>query len=123
MNKIPYEERVLVYADALKTFGLSAQLVVALEELAEVQKEVCKIMRGKGSMLHLAEEVADATIMLEQIRQIFGINPEVCKFMDEKVARLAGDIQRQKNDYDDKLARIRNLFMVDKTESGLISED
>lgn len=88
MNKISYEERAKVYADALSTFGTSTQLVVALEELSEVQKEICKVLRGEGSILHLAEEVADATIMLEQIRQIWDINAEVCKAMDAKVARL-----------------------------------
>lgn len=123
MNKIPYEERVLVYADALKTFGLSAQLVVALEELAEVQKEICKALRGEINAYHLAEEVADATIMLEQVRQIFGINPEVCKIMDEKVTRLQYRIQREKDRRTVNLDALRNLFMDDKTESGLISEE
>lgn len=88
MNKIDYEERAKVYADARATFGVNAQLVVALEELSEVQKEICKALRGKANVFHLAEEVADATIMLEQVRQIFCINEEVCKAMDGKVLRL-----------------------------------
>lgn len=95
-NKINYEERAKVYADALATFGPGMQLVVTLEELSEVAKEICKHMRGKGSHLHLAEEVADATIMLEQVRQIFKINDEVCKVMDEKVLRLKCKIEREK---------------------------
>ena len=88
MNKINYEQRAEVYAAALKTYGAGTQLIVALEELSEAQKEICKALRGEPNILHLAEEVADATIMLEQVRQIFEINAEVCKAMDSKVARL-----------------------------------
>lgn len=106
MNQISYEERAKVYEDALKTFGIGSQLVVALEELSECQKEICKALRGNCNTLHLIEEVADATIMLEQIRLIYQINPEVCKCMDEKVARLQLRIDEQK----DALAKSREFF-------------
>lgn len=88
MNKIPYEERKVVYAYALIRYGQANQLVVALEELSECQKEICKVMRGDGNLEHLAEEIADATIMLEQVRLIFDLNSLVCEKMDEKVKRL-----------------------------------
>lgn len=88
MNKISYEKRAKVYAKAIATFGEGAQMIVALEEMSELQKEICKVLRGGGNMAHLAEEVADATIMLEQLRQVFGINDEVCQFMDQKILRL-----------------------------------
>jgi hypothetical protein len=88
MNKIPYEERKVVYAYALIRYGNANQLVVALEELSECQKEICKVMRGDGNLEHLAEEIADATIMLEQVRLMYGLNELVCKKMDEKVKRL-----------------------------------
>lgn len=88
MNKISYEERAIVYETALLIHGRSNQLVVALEELSECQKEICKAMRGKTDLDHLAEEIADATIMLEQVRQIYGLNNLVCQKMDEKIKRL-----------------------------------
>jgi hypothetical protein len=72
-------------------FGERNQMIVAIEELSECQKEICKILRGKtdlNDLRNLAEEVADATIMLEQIRLMFNINDCVCKFMDEKIKRL-----------------------------------
>lgn len=114
MNKISYEERAKVYADACKTFGASGQLVVALEELSEVQKEICKVLRGEGSTLHLAEEVADATIMLEQIRQIFDFNTEVCRVMDEKVARLANRIEDEKRRYAERREFIKKTLNIKK---------
>jgi hypothetical protein len=109
-NKINYEERAKVYADALDTFGPGLQLVVALEELSEVAKEICKHMRRKGSTYHLAEEVADATIMLEQVRQIFDINDEVCKIMDEKVLRLRVNVEREKAKESDRRDFLRKVF-------------
>ena len=88
MNKITYDQRVAVYTKALIHFGKTKQLIVALEELSECQKEICKVMRGGTDLSHLAEEVADATIMLEQVREIFSINDLVCEKMDEKIRRL-----------------------------------
>lgn len=97
MNKINYGERAKVYAEAIATFGAEAQMVVAMEEMSELQKEICKVLRGGGNVMHLAEEVADATIMLEQIRLIFDINDEVCDMMDAKVERLQQRIREHKH--------------------------
>ena len=96
MNKISYDERAKVYADALATFGAEVQLVVALEEMSELQKEICKALRGDIHPAHLAEEVADATIMLEQVRQIFSINEPVCNMIDSKITRLRQRIEEAK---------------------------
>lgn len=87
-NRISYEERKKTYLNALIVFGQTAQSVVAIEELSECQKEICKFLRGGGDRLHLAEEIADATIMLEQLRIMYGVNEDVCRIMDEKVERL-----------------------------------
>ena len=97
MNRITYMERTQVYAQALDTFGTINQLVVALEELSEVQKEICKAMRSEVNLQHLAEEIADASIMLEQLRLIFDINDEVSNIMDAKVERLRQRIQHHKH--------------------------
>ena len=88
MNKINYSERCKTYTNAMLAFGEQNQLIVAIEELSECQKEICKILRGGEDYRHLAEEVADATIMLEQIRLMFNINDCVCNYMDEKIKRL-----------------------------------
>ena len=78
-----------VYAHAIMQYGKEAQQIVALEEFSEVQKEVCKLLRGSGSVEHLAEEIADATIMLEQLRMIYGIDDRVCAYIEQKTQRLA----------------------------------
>lgn len=97
MNKISYEERAKVYADALATFGTGMQLIVALEEMSELQKEITKALRGNPNPMHLAEELADATIMLEQVRQMFNLNEPVCEMMDSKIIRLQKNIKKEQD--------------------------
>lgn len=87
-NQITFEERRKVYTKALIAYGDRMQMIVAVEELAELQKEICKILRGGENFPHLAEEIADATIMLEQLRIMFNMNEQVCNYMDKKVRRL-----------------------------------
>ena len=87
-------DRQEVYRRAMLTFGVRAQLVVALEELSEAQKEICKFLRGKGDLDHLTEEIADAQIMLEQVQMLCGIDERaVQEQMDSKIARLRGRIR------------------------------
>lgn len=105
MNKIDYTERAKIYAEAEKTFGRAHQLIVALEELSEAQKEICKLLRGGGSLLAIADEIADATIVLEQVRLMVDINEEVCRAMDFKVARLKLQIEEKTGEGNHELNR------------------
>ena len=92
MSKMPYEQRVEVYTKALEHFGEENQLTVALEELSECQKEICKFLRGYGNAGHLAEEIADSLIMLEQVIYIFGLDEMVDRQIDRKILRLEARI-------------------------------
>ena len=96
MTQTTKEERLRVYAAALEIFGPDTQLVVALEELSEIQKEVCKALRGFTHPAQVAEEIADATIMLEQLRYIFNVGPAVDQMVDRKIARLVQRIHDAK---------------------------
>lgn len=89
MNRISYEDRKHVYGKALCAYGMEKQLTVAIEEMSELTKEICKLFRGQQNTEAIAEEVADVTIMMEQIRYILSINDEVCTMMDMKIERLA----------------------------------
>ena len=94
MNMIPYDERAKVYMNALITYGDRKQMVKCLEELAECQQAICKIILGGENFDHLAEEIADATITLEQMRLLFNINDRVCEYMDANVQRLDRNLQK-----------------------------
>ncbi len=89
MNAVFYDERKAIYGTAMEKWGAEAQIMMAVEEMSELTKEICKLYRGKGDMEALADEVADVTIMLEQLRLIYDLNDKVCEHMDSKVRRLA----------------------------------
>ena len=77
-----------VYDSVIARNGILMQMVVALEELSECSKEICKFIRDDGDIEHLAEEIADAMIMLEQIKKYYNINEKVCQYMSQKVRRV-----------------------------------
>ena len=67
--------------------------------MSECIQAICKVCLGGEDFSNLAEEIADATIMLEQLRIIFNNNEEVCRYMDEKIIRL--DAKLRGEDWDE----------------------
>ena len=87
MSNYTYEDRREVYEMGVGELDVDMQITVAIEKMSKVIKELCKIKRGIGDREHLAEKIADATIMLEQLRVIFNIDSTVCDKMDAKLLR------------------------------------
>ena len=86
------ENRILMAA--ILTYGHDAQKKMALEEMSELQKEICKNWRGKDNYDEIAEEIADVEIMLDQLKMIYGISErQVLKFRNDKVIRLKERLQ------------------------------
>ncbi len=77
-----------ILSAAIAIWGKDAQAKMLLEEMAELQKEVCKAWRGKDNSVEIAEEVADVEVMLAQIKMIFGIDASVGIYRDAKIERL-----------------------------------
>lgn len=73
---------------ALDTYGSALQIVVMMEEMSELQKELCKYLRGKYSPANIAEEIADVEIMLEQMKMLFCCADDVRNERRRKVERL-----------------------------------
>ena len=61
---------------------------MVLEEVAELQKEICKLWRGRDNIHAIAEEVADVGIMLDQLKLILDITEDVQQFREKKITRL-----------------------------------
>ena len=94
MGRFSYEERKAVYDAALGKWGQKMQCTVAIEEMSEVIKEITKSMRGELHREHLAEEIADAKIMLEQLVLMFDVNDSVDSWMDYKIADLQRKVRK-----------------------------
>ncbi len=87
-------EREELYMAALNYYGGELQINMVFEEMAELQKELCKYLRKKDTrnkielIPSIAEEIADVEIMLEQMKLLFEIENAVEKFKTMKVDRL-----------------------------------
>lgn len=86
MDKYINETEVL--QRALDTYGSFLQITVMMEEMSELQKELCKYLRGKYSLANIAEEIADVEIMIEQMKMLFCCADDVHKVRRRKVERL-----------------------------------
>lgn len=81
---------------ALETFGEMAQMAMAVEEMSELTKELCKYRRGRNNVESIAEEIADVQIMLRQLVILFDCKETVDKYRQYKLERLAGRIKEVK---------------------------
>ena len=71
----------------VEKFG-DKQVVVAIEELSELQKELCKHLRGKTNVDNITEEMADVHIMLSQMQILFKIdNATLSNEINKKIER------------------------------------
>ena len=78
-----------VYEKAKATWGIDAQVTKAIEELSELQKELCKFLLDDGSMAHITEEMADVKIMIEQMELILENKESVKAVKKAKINRLS----------------------------------
>lgn len=84
---IDNNERAVLF-EAIQTYGEDSQLKILLEEMSELQKEICKYWRGDENGLRIAEETADVEIMLEQLKMMFSMEFTVRQFGKQKLERL-----------------------------------
>lgn len=87
------------YKRFIEVWGENAQMLMAVEEMSELTKEICKFKRlenrynpkdndekRKENLEHLREEIADVLNMAEQLEFIFG-EEEIEKIRKEKIDR------------------------------------
>lgn len=76
-------------------YGLRKQLWQTVEEMAELTQVICKTNRYDMDTVrdHLVEEVADVSIMIDQLEYLLGDNM-IAKIREEKIKR---QLERIKN--------------------------
>lgn len=83
-----------IYRMAIAHYGKLNQLDVAIEEMAELTKEIVKNKRGENNRDHIVEEIADVYVMLKQLELIFDIDlKEIIDMRNAKLKRLERRIQ------------------------------
>lgn len=74
---------------AIQKWGAKAQILVLLEEMSELQKELLKnINREKDNIEAVVDETADVEIMLEQMKYIYHIEEAVKKRIPLKLQKV-----------------------------------
>lgn len=90
-----------VLREAIDTFGEDLQMMVAIEEMAELTKVLSKVTRyGMQDRLRekAKEEIADVAIMLLQLMMIFEFSDDdICAEAGRKVQRLHEGIVRRRD--------------------------
>ena len=94
-----YQEATDTYKQAIETYGVRPQKLMAIEEMSELTKEICKDFRGKLNREHLIEEMADVLIMLDQMLLLYKISGEEVGLMRiKKVERLKERLEKQNDE-------------------------
>lgn len=73
---------------ALNKWGAQMQMILTMEDLAELTKEISKHIRGFSNNEEIAEEIADVEIMLEQLKLIFNNSKAISHYKEIKLIRL-----------------------------------
>ena len=83
------EEQQKIMLNALKTYGVDAQDDIAIEEMSELTKAIIKNRRYRNfvTLENLYEELADVSIMLEQIMMSLD-KDRVQVYINQKLERL-----------------------------------
>lgn len=87
-------KRKAIYDRAWRTFGKTEQMDVAIEEMAELTKEILKFRRAKTNiqrderLSNIADEIADVEIMMEQLKYKLEMEQTVAIRKARKITRL-----------------------------------
>lgn len=84
-----YQEIIDTYKQAIDLYGEKAQKLMAIEEMSELTKEICKDFRGKLNREHLIEEIVDVIITIDQLMMMYEISgDEIEQMRERKFERL-----------------------------------
>ena len=82
---------------ALETWGEQPQMLMVVEEMSELIKEILKnVSRHKNNIDQIVEETADVEIMLEQLKENYQIFEKVAAYKAEKIKL----IEQRLNDWE-----------------------
>lgn len=79
------EERILDH------YGIDNEIIVLIEEMSELTKELTKLQRGIGDLNHITEEMADVHLSMNVVRIGLAIDQNaMVSIMAEKLDREEG---------------------------------
>lgn len=88
------DSNINVLKKAIEIHGEEAQLLVAMEECAELIQAISHHLR-KRNPTNIIEEIADVSIMIKQLEIIFG-KDDIKAMIDSKIKRLNDRLSKTK---------------------------
>ena len=87
---------------AINWYGADKQMLIAIEELSELQKAIVKYFRKptEETKSDISEEMADVYVMLKQLEIMHKNDTEVQKNIDYKIKRLQERIRKEEKGYE-----------------------
>jgi NTP pyrophosphatase (non-canonical NTP hydrolase) len=83
-------DRLVLYDEAIRKWGVEAQREMAYEEVGELITAIARHRRGRTDRKGVITELADVTIMCEQLAYMLGYE-DYEKEIDEKLKRLKNE--------------------------------
>ena len=87
------EEKLEIYRNALDKWGVEAQMTMVYEELGELETALARYERGRVASEDVITELADVTIMCEQMALLLGYD-DYEKEIENKLERVVKRLNR-----------------------------
>ncbi len=99
-DKLPYFAwKMSTLAWAMDKYGREKQIDMLIEECGELIVSLQHLKRGRVTWTDVASEMADVSIMIEQMNTIDCVDEAYDRFVDEKLKRLETRLKEaDKND-------------------------
>lgn len=79
-------------------YGKKSQMLISIEEMSELTKEICKYERYENNEQKIIDEIADVEIMIEQLKCLFDVHSEVDERIDYKLRRQLRRIEHERGE-------------------------
>ena len=96
LEKVRREKQSKILSQAIEKYGVENQINMAIEEMSELIDVLCKHRRGRAGVEEIAEEVADVSIMTEQLTMIIN-DLSATNTVDEKIKFKLDRLERRIN--------------------------
>lgn len=80
-------DKIEIYLRAIHLWGIQAQKLMVVEEIGELLSALAKETRGRSSKEDIITELADVSIMIEQMAVNYGWR-DYCKEKSRKLKRI-----------------------------------
>ncbi len=77
-----------IYKLSIEKWGRELQILMGIEEMAELTQALIKNLRGRENRDNIIEEMADVEIMMGQLKRLFVVGVDLTQVKARKMLRL-----------------------------------